>query len=113
VLRYNHSGWPFRPEVNTFTYSLAVYLIIGVVLLARGWPRLRIGLSALLVLFPTLAHIFVETPMAQYRTWAEEPQVNLLGLSAPLMGVLAVAITAMLSLSALATLIAFTRSGAD
>lgn len=66
VLRYNHSGWPFRPEVNNFTYSLAVYPIIGVVLLARGWPRLRISLLALLVLFPTLAHILVETPMDQY-----------------------------------------------
>jgi len=22
VLRFDHSGWPFRPEVNPFTFSL-------------------------------------------------------------------------------------------
>jgi hypothetical protein len=99
VLRYDHSGWPFRPEVGVFTYTLSVYLVIGVVVLARGWPWLRIGLSALLMVFPTLSHIFVETPATQYYTWAREPTVNLLGLSSPAAGIVAVAITALLSLS--------------
>lgn len=111
VLRYNHSGWPFRPDVGPFTYTLAVYPVIAVVLLARGRPRLRIGLSALLVLFPTLSHIFLETPGAQYRTWALEPHVNLLGVASPLLGVLAVVITILLSASALAVLLAFLHSG--
>lgn len=110
VLRYNHSGWPFRPEVGVFTYTLAVYPVIAVVLLARGWPRLRIGLSALLAFLPTLSHIFVETPADQFRTWAREPHVNLLGVSSPGLGLISVIITVLLSLFAFAVLIAFVRS---
>jgi hypothetical protein len=110
VLRFNHSGWPFRPEVGVFTYTLAVYPVIALVLLARGWPRLRIGLAALLTLFPTLSHIFVETPAEQYRTWATEPSINLLGIRSPALGVVAVTITVLLSLSALAVFLAFVRS---
>lgn len=110
VLRYDHSGWPFRPEVGVFTYTLAVYPVIAVVLLARGWPRLRIALSGLLALFPTLSHILIETPAEQYRTWAAEPGVNLLGVRSPALGVAAVAVTVLLSLSALATFLALVRS---
>ncbi len=29
VLRYDHNGWPFRPEVTPFTFSLLVYPIIA------------------------------------------------------------------------------------
>lgn len=110
VLRHNHSGWPFRPEVNVFTYSLSVYLIISALLLARPFPRVRIALSALLVMFPTIAHIVVETPAEQYRTWAHEPGVNLLGVSAPAVGITAVFVTCLLSLSAMATFLALVRS---
>lgn len=109
VLRFDHSGWPFKPEVTPFTYSLFVYPVIALVLVLRGWPRVRVGLSLLLFLFPTLAHIFLETPVEQYHTWASLPQVNLLHVSAPGFGVAAVAITFLLSLSALVTLIAFWR----
>jgi len=28
VLRFDHSGWPFRPEVNPFTFSLLAYPIL-------------------------------------------------------------------------------------
>jgi len=109
VLRFDHSGWPFKPEVTPFTYSLFVYLVIALVLALRGWPRVRVGLSLLLFLFPTLAHIFLETPVDQYNTWARLSQVNLLHVSAPGFGVAAVAITFLLSLLALVTLIAFWR----
>jgi hypothetical protein len=109
VLRFDHSGWPFRPEVTPFTYSLFVYPVIALVLALRGRPRVRVGLSVLLFLFPTLAHTFLETPVDQYHTWARLSQVNLLHVSAPGVGVAAVAIAFLLSLSALVTLIAFWR----
>jgi len=110
VLRVDHSGWPFRSEVTPFTYSLLVYVIIAVVLRARGWPRLRIGLSAVLALFPAFAHTFLETPADQYVTWAARPETNWLGVSSPMVGGIAVLVTVLLSLSAATMLIAFIRS---
>ncbi len=110
VLRVDHSGWPFRPEVTPFTYSLLVYVMIAAILLARGWPRLRIGLSAILPLFPTLAHTLIETPANQYVTWAARPEANWLGVSSPILGAAAVLLTVLLSLSAAAVSIAFIRS---
>lgn len=110
VLRVDHSGWPFRSEVTPFTYSLLVYVIVAAVLLARGWPRLRIGLSAVLALFPTVAHIFLETPADQYVTWAARPEINWLGVSSPILGGVSVLITVLLSLSAAAVPMAFIRS---
>jgi hypothetical protein len=79
VLRVIHSGWPFHPTVSPFTYSLLVYPVIASVLIARGWPRLRIWLSALIFLVPTLSHVFLETPLEQYRNWTAEPAINPLG----------------------------------
>ena len=110
VLRVDHSGWPFRSEVTPFTYSLLVYGLIAGVFLARGSPRLRIGLAAALFLFPTLAHVFLETPADQYHTWAARPEVNALGVSSAVLGVAAVVVTISLSAFALAVLVAFVRS---
>lgn len=109
VLRVDHSGWPFRADVSPFTYSLLVYPAIAVIFLARGRPRLRIGLAGLLALFPTAAHLFLETPADQYRTWATRPETNLLGVSSPALGALAVVVTVLLSVFAFATLLAFVR----
>ncbi|MEL7233267.1 MAG: hypothetical protein AAGK74_02145, partial [Chloroflexota bacterium] len=62
------------------------------------------------------AHIFIETPMAQYTTWAlnasQDPetfgQPNLLGIAAPLLGWIAVTISILLSVVlVLATVSAF------
>jgi hypothetical protein len=110
VLRVDHSGWPFTPAVTPFTYSLSVYPAIAIILFARGWPRLRIALAGLLALFPTLAHIFLETPANQYVTWAARPERNWLGVSSPLLGVSAVVLTVLLSLCAAATFVAFVKS---
>jgi hypothetical protein len=41
VLRYDHSGWPFRPEAP-FTYSFLVYPVFLVAALSSRYPRLRI-----------------------------------------------------------------------
>jgi hypothetical protein len=110
VLRVDHSGWPFRSDVSPFTYSLLVYPVIALILTARAWPRLRIALSALLALFPTLSHIFLETPTDQYVTWAARPEQNWLGVSSPLMGAVAVLVTVLLSVGAASAFIAFVRS---
>lgn len=30
IIRGNHIGWPIRPEVNAFTYSLAIYPLLAI-----------------------------------------------------------------------------------
>ena len=107
VLRFDHSGWPFKPEVTPFTFSLLVYVLIGLIFALRNFPRTRVALAIVLFLFPTLAHTYLETPFDQYHTWAHSPAVNLLRTNAPVLGVTAVVITVLLSGFALATLIAF------
>jgi hypothetical protein len=113
VLRFDHSGWPFKPEITPFTYSLAVYVLIALVFALRRHPKARVVLALLLFLFPTLAHVFLETPFDQYHTWAHEPGVNLLHVSSPLAGAVAVLVTILLSGLALATLIAFWRESRE
>ena len=105
VLRYDHSGWPFRPEVTPFTYSLLVYPIFLVAALSRRHPLLRITATALLFGFTTFAHFYFETPFDQYRTWAEGSPVPLHGIQHTLLntesrtaGILAATITVLLSL---------------
>ena len=110
VLRVDHSGWPFRPEVTPFTFSLLVYVLIAGLFLRRAWPRFRIALAGVLAAVPTLAHVFLETPVDQYLTWAARPDINLLAVSSPAMGVIAVVITNLLSLFALAVFVALVRS---
>ena len=107
VLRFDHSGWPFTPEVTPFTFSLLIYVVIGFIFALRRFPRTRVALATVLFLFPTLAHVYLEPPAGQYQTWAYRPEVNLLRTNAPVLGVAAVAITIFLSAFALATLIAF------
>lgn len=109
VLRYDHSGWPFRQDVGPFTFSLLVYPLIAAVLLLRRWPRTRVSLAFILFLFPTLAHILLETPSDQYHTWAHRPDVNLLAVGSPMIGWLAVVVTIALSAAALVTLTSFWR----
>ena len=105
VLRYDHSGWPFRPEVTPFTYSLLVYPIFLVAVLSRRYPLLRIAATALLFAFTTFSHVYFETPFDQYRTWAEGSPVPLHGIQHTLLntqsrtaGILAATITVFLSL---------------
>ncbi len=109
ILRVDHSGWPFRHDVTPFTFSLLVYVIIAAVLFARGWPRTRLVLAAVLALFPTFAHIFLETPADQYRTWAARPDVNLVAVESPILGAAAVLVTVLLSVLAAWTFVAFAR----
>ena len=110
VLRVDNHGWPFRPEVTLFTYSFLVYAIIAVVWRARGWPRLRIGMSAALALFVTLTHVWLDTPSAQYVTWAARPEANWLAASSPVLGVMSVLVTFLVPLAACGVFVAFVRS---
>ncbi len=110
VLRVDNHGWPFRSEITLFTYSFLVYAIIAVVWRARRWPRLRIGMSALLTLFVALTHVWLDTPSAQYVTWAARPEANWLAASSPVLGAMSVAVTFLAPLAAGSTFVAFLRS---
>ena len=71
VLRFDHSGWPFRANVNPFTYSLLAYPITLFALLGSAqlfWARrlvLLVGAG-----FTLWAHLMIETPAMQYAVWA-------------------------------------------
>ena len=60
-VRGTHIGWPLTPDVNTFTYSLAIYPVVGLgfaVRRARYWLAAASGGLALL----SGVHVLVETP---------------------------------------------------
>ena len=117
VLRFDHSGWPFRPEVSPFTYSLLVYpLLVGVFVL-RSYPWMRVALMVLVFLGLQVAHVFFEPPSHQYGTWArghgQTPSgakpPNLLEIASPLLGVLSAGLSIILSLITLATIVSLVR----
>ena len=114
VLRVDHSGWPFLPEVTPFTFSLVIYPIFLSVFISRSKPWYRVTGTAFLFLFSVFAHAALETPRDQYRTWAygsdfpgHVGQHNLLGQDSQFLGVCAVIVTILLSLTLLAALLAF------
>jgi len=108
VLRVDHSGWPFTDRVNPFTYSLMVYPAVLGLLIIRNYPKTRVVLTLLLFLFPTLAHIFIETPMDQFSTW-QNPLVNMLNIESPMAGYTAATITITLSTLSLVAVFAYLR----
>ncbi|MDB5714033.1 MAG: hypothetical protein JWO15_1430, partial [Sphingomonadales bacterium] len=71
ILRVDHSGWPFRPDVTPFTYSLFAYPVLLFALLGPAryfwlrWSGLAIGAA-----FTIFAHTQIETPQMQYFMWA-------------------------------------------
>jgi hypothetical protein len=106
ILRFDHSGWPFRDIVTPFSYSLLVYPLLGLAFCWRrgGWSRFTIVL--LILLLTQSAHIFLETPIQQYWVWAYNASCttgtaagmpNLLGLRSPFVGVAAVLLSFALS----------------
>lgn len=77
ILRVDHSGWPFRPEVTPFTYSLAACPILLFALLGPFQLRwLRLGILAAATGFTLWAHTQVETPWMQYVMWAENRSLD-------------------------------------
>ena len=109
VLRFDHSGWPFRPEITPFTFSLLAYPLLLAALLWRARPWLRVFCAGFVFIAVQLAHIFLETPAAQFGVWAhnasEEPYAfhhpNLLNLQSPVLGYVAVVLSISLSIALL------------
>ena len=116
VLRVDHSGWPFTPQVSPFTFSLIIYPVFLSAFLLKSRPWYRVSATALLFSFSVFAHAFLETPRDQYHTWAygsdfpgHVGQHNLLGWDSKFLGVCAVVVTVLLSLTLLMALLAFLR----
>lgn len=105
ALRYDHSGWPVRPDphvtgaglVTPFSYSLLIYPIVLSLFFIRS-KAYRISMSLLTLALVLATHIFVEPPAHIYRTWAENSSPygalaghpNVLNIASPLLGVIAV-----------------------
>lgn len=117
VLRFDHSGWPFRAEVTPFTYSQIAYPILLIVFLARSRPWLRVVLTTLILVGVQIAHLTVELPSDQYATWANgvstDPDAlgvpNLLGISSPVLGLFAAGWSLLLSVMLALTTVALVR----
>lgn len=101
VLRVDHSGWPFRADVNPFTFSLIAYPVLMFALLGSArqfWLRLA-GL-AIGTCFTVYAHTLIETPQMQYAMWAYnrslEPELwdirNLCGVQSGTLGLIAIVV---------------------
>jgi len=120
VLRVDHSGWPFRPDVNPFTYSLLAYPVLLFALLGPvrlfwwRWASLVIGTG-----FTLYAHTLIETPQMQYAMWAYdrslEPQLwnirNLCGVQSGTVGIIAMIVAMALNVLLVTTAIAMLADG--
>jgi hypothetical protein len=110
VGRADHSSWPFRPEVGPFTFTLLVYPVLVLVILAprSHWVR-AVGLG-LVSLFTLVAHTLIEPPQQIYGTWADnlstpaplydvdpEHMHNLFDVESQLLGVLATTLSIVLT----------------
>lgn len=118
VLRADNSGWPFTPDVTPFTISLLVYPIFVLdFLLLRHRPWVRVGLVAVLFVALQVTHAIFEPPADQYGTWANGTSAvphalgrpNLLDTASPVLGALSVAVSSLLSLAVLASLVLLAR----
>ncbi|WP_276273486.1 hypothetical protein [Haloarcula litorea] len=88
VVRGNHVGWPLTPEVNPFTYSLAIYPLLAISLYLTLTDRVDAGYWAGFLAFSAgmLAYFHVSP-------WAVEPPQDVIGPYAnPLAGYLAFAV---------------------
>lgn len=121
VLRVDHSGWPFRRDVNPFTFSLVAYPILLFALLGPArlfwwrWAGLAIGTG-----FTMFAHTRIETPQMQYAMWAFnrslEPHLwnvrNLCGVESGALGWAAVVVAMLLNILLVVAAVAMAADGA-
>jgi hypothetical protein len=85
IVRGNHVGWPLTPEVNPFTYSLAIYPLLAISLYLTVTDRVDAGYWAGFLAFSAgmLAYFHVSP-------WAvEPPQDVIVPYEDPLFGYLA------------------------
>ena len=61
ALRGTHVGWPFTPQLNTFTYSLAIYPIVLLGFIVRS-PRYWLAAVGGGLVMLAAVHVFIETP---------------------------------------------------
>ena len=116
ILRIDHSGWPLLPRITPFTYSLLVYPVFLSLFLARPNSWYRVIGTAALFLFATAAHVFFEPMRDKFHTWtygsnlpSHVGEQNLLGINSPVLGVFSIGLAVLLSVSLLATGLAFVR----
>lgn len=85
VVRGNHVGWPLTPEVNAFTYSLAIYPLIAFGVYLTATDRVGVGYWAGLLAASTVVLAFVHVG-----PWAIEPPADIvLPYTNPAVGYLA------------------------
>lgn len=111
VLRVDHSGWPFRPQVTPFTFSLlACPMILFALFGSRRLLGARLLLLALGTAFTLDAHTTLETPAMQLAMWAQNHSLdphatglhNVLGVQSLVMSVAAVIVGMALNVTAAA-----------
>jgi cbb3-type cytochrome oxidase subunit 3 len=111
VGRADHSAWPFRPEVGPFTFTLLIYPVLLLAFRARGRHGVRVASLGVVSLFTLLAHTLIEPPQQIYGTWANNLSTpaplysvdpkhmhNLFDVEWPLLGVLAMLLTILLTM---------------
>jgi hypothetical protein len=120
VLRVDHSGWPFLPQVTPFTFSLTAYPILAFALFGPArlfwlrWSLLFAGAG-----FTLFAHAMIESPAMQYAMWAYnrslEPELwsvrNLCGVRSGPLGIAAVIVSMALNVLLVTTAIAMLANG--
>jgi len=116
VLRVDHGGWPFLPQVTPFTFSLLVYPVLLAAFLAARRPLVRTALLACVLVAVQAAHVLVEIPVNQFETWTTGStavcapgQLDLFGISSPLLGAVAVVVSLGLSVALLAAVVSAAR----
>jgi hypothetical protein len=88
IVRGNHVGWPITPEINPFTYSLAIYPLLALSLALS--LRRRVGARYWAGFFAFSAAMLAYLHLSP---WAvEPPQDVLLPYANPLAGYLAFAV---------------------
>jgi hypothetical protein len=114
ILRVDHSGWPFRDGVSPFSYSLITFPLLLSLFISLKGSWYRVIVTALLLIFATLAHIVFEPLRDKYHTWtygSDMPlrvgEANLLHIHSSLLGICSVAVAILLSVSLAITLMYF------
>lgn len=74
IVRGNHVGWPLTPEVNPFTYSLAIYPLLALSLYLTATRRVEAGYWAGFFALNAglLAYLHISP-------WAVEPPQDVIG----------------------------------
>jgi hypothetical protein len=128
ALRGDHSGWPFRPEVTLFTFTLLIYPILAATFASymRSRRRLRAGVVGTVAAFVLLAHTLIEPPQQIFGMWAynrstdallysvdPEHLHNLLNIESPVVGAAAALLSVVLTVIAIAAFIVAYREACD